>query len=277
MHDRRAERRFFVAGPLYAADLVEQLERDAGEGRGQLGYFVHDLGRMVVVHVVAHRLCEVLSDAPLFLALAGFHYRTDAINASFGVDECAVFLEERRSGQEYVRELGGLVQEQVLHDDALHARQCRFDVQRVRVGLREVLALDVHALEFAGDRGVEHVRDPEARLGVDGHAPVTLESASHLVVLDRPVTRQLVRERTDVTGALHVVLSAQRIHANTIATDVAGRHCEVGHAHDHGRALAVLGNAEAVINGAIFRTGIQAGCTANVVGRHAADLGNHFR
>ena len=60
-----------------------------------------------------------------------------------------------------------------------------------------------------------------------------------------------MRERAHVAGALHVVLSAQRVHADAGPADVAGRHGEVGDRHDGGRALAVLGDAEAVIDRAV--------------------------
>ncbi len=57
-----------------------------------------------------------------------------------------------------------------------------------------------------------------------------------------------MRERAHVAGALHVVLAAQRIHADTGPADIAGRHREIGDRHHGGRALAVLGDAETVID-----------------------------
>ena len=74
-----------------------------------------------------------------------------------------------------MRELRRLVQEQILHDHALHRLHRGGDVMRVRIGLHEVLALDVHALEAAIERGFEHVRDAQARLGLERHAPLRLE------------------------------------------------------------------------------------------------------
>ena len=44
---------------------------------------------------------------------------------------------------------------------------------------------------------------------------------AHRVVGDVPVAGQLVRERAHVAGALHVVLAAQRVHADAVAADVA--------------------------------------------------------
>ena len=74
---------------------------------------------------------------------------------------------------------------------------------------------------------------------------------------DVAVARQLVREGAHVAGALDVVLAAQRVHADAGAADIAGRHGEVGDRHDGGRALAVLGDAEAVIDRAVAAGGIE--------------------
>ena len=86
-----------------------------------------------------------------------------------------------------------------------------------------------------------------------GHVPQRLEHGARRVVGDMPIAGQLVRERAHVAGALDVVLPAQRIDADAGAADIAGRHGEVGDRHDGGRALAVLGDAEAVIDRARCR------------------------
>ena len=44
----------------------------------------------------------------------------------------------------------------------------------VGIGLQDVLALDVEALERAVDRGVEHVGDAQARLLVERARPTSL-------------------------------------------------------------------------------------------------------
>ena len=102
-------------------------------------------------------------------------------------------------------------------------------------------------------------------------APERLEHLARRVVGDVAVAGEFVRERAHVAGALHVVLAAQRIHADAGPADIAGRHGEVGHAHDHGRALAVLGDAEAVIDRAVAAGGIEPRGGAHVGGRNAGD------
>ena len=146
---------------------------------------------------------------------------------------------------------------------------------RVGVGLCNILTLDIHALEFAGTGCVEHVRNAKAGLGVDGDAPVLFELRSHFFARDMPVTGKLMRERAHVTGALHVILAAQRVYAHAGATDVTGRHGQVGHAHNHGRTLAVLGYPEAVIDRTVVRVAKQARGGANRLGidpRHLCDF-----
>ena len=173
-------------------------------------------------------------------------------------------------------ELGGLVQEQVLYDDAFHVRQGFLDMLCIRVRLGNVLALDVHALVLSGTGGIQHVGDAKTGLGVQFHIPVRFEARTNVVVLDRPVTGEFVREGAHVAGALHVILATKRVYAAARVADIAGGHREIGHANDHRRALAVFRHAEAVVDGATTGRAVEAGRRANLVGRHTGDFRNRF-
>ena len=142
----------------------------------------------------------------------------------------------------------------------------------VGVGLQDVLALDVEALERAVDRGVQHVGDAQAGLLVEADAPQRLEHRAGRVAGNVAIAGELVRERAHVARALHVVLPAQRVHADTRPPDIAGRHGEVGDGDHRGRALAVLGDAEAVIDRAVAAGGIEARRGPDGLGRNAGDL-----
>ena len=207
------------------------LVADAGERRGQARDLVHDLGRMRVVHRIAERLGEAHRDFPVRELRERLHDLAHPRDAPLGVGERAVLLEEGRTRQEDVRIARRLDQEQVLHDDAFHRGKRRSHVARVRVRLGEVLALDIERAETAVERRLEHVRDAKSWLVADRHIPGRLELATRDGIRHVPVARQLVRERAHVAGALHVVLSAQRIHAHALAAEVAGRHREVRDAH----------------------------------------------
>src|SRR3546814_20547839 len=101
-----------------------------------------------------------------------------------------------------------LFRSDVLNDDALHRCQRLGYMLGVGVGLNDVLALAIQALEGAAYGRIEHVRNAQARLGLQGHAPVAFKLAAHGVVGNMAVARQLVREGTHVAGTLHVVLAA---------------------------------------------------------------------
>ena len=146
----------------------------------------------------------------------------------------------------------------------------------VGIGLGDVLAVHEQALEGAARGFVEHVRNAQARLAAELDLPLLLEQLARRLVGDMAVARELVRERAHVAGALHVVLAAQRVHADALVADVAGDHGEVGHGHDHGRALAVLGDAEAVVDGRVAAGGEQARSFAHFLGRHAGDRLHRF-
>ena len=90
-------------------------------------------------------------------------------------------------------------------------------------------------------------------------APQPLVDAADVVLRDVPVARVLVGERPHVARALHVVLPAERVHADALAADVAGDHGQVGHAHHHRGALGVLGDAEAVVDRGVAARGVEPG------------------
>src|SRR5262249_35229346 len=111
----------------------------------------------------------------------------------------------------------------------------------------------------------------QARLRLQAHAPVGLEGRTHLGIGHVAVGAELVRERAHVARALYVVLAAQRVDAHALAPEVAGRHGEVRDPHDGGGPLAVLGDAEAVVDRAVAGFGIEARRGADALGGHAGD------
>ena len=104
VHDRRALRSFRVARPLDAAELIELLEADAGEGRRQTRDLVHDFRGMLVMSSDSRaRWTARLRDFPIGLAGHRWHGLAHARDAPLGVGERAVLFEERRSRQKHMR------------------------------------------------------------------------------------------------------------------------------------------------------------------------------
>src|SRR5690349_14171621 len=107
-----------------------------------------------------------------------------------------------------MRKFRGFVVKDVLNDDAFHGRERRCYVRGIGIRLRKVLALDVETTEAAIERGFEHVRNAQSRLGTQVNLPQGFEERTSRVVRDVSITAELVWERSHVAGALHVVLPA---------------------------------------------------------------------
>ena len=115
------------------------------------------------------------------------------------------------------------------------------------------------------------MRRPGSRSSLTPHR--LLVELARRVVRHVAVARIFVRERAHVARALHVVLAAQRVYADALAADVAGGHGEVCHAHHHGRALRMLGDAEAVEDaGVLAPRCIHPRGTAQILRVHADDV-----
>ena len=91
---------------------------------------------------------------------------------------------------------------------------------------------DPERFEFARDGGIEHLRDlPADVVRHDARRRIIVALLTYRIVHAK-IAGALVRLAAHVSSALHVVLSAQRIHAHAGPTDVAGHHGDVGNGHD---------------------------------------------
>ena len=169
---------------------------------------------------------------------------------------------------------GGLVEKNVLHHQTFERGQRRFNMVGIGIGVSDVFALHIEPTERSVERRIEHVGDAQARFMIERDTPLFFKQATDRVVGNMAIARQLVRERTHIACALHIVLAAQRIDADASAPDVASGHGQVGNTHHRGGTLAMLGYAEAVIDRAIAAGGIQARSRSHF-GRRYTGYGFH--
>ena len=83
--------------------------------------------------------------------------------------------------------------------------------------------------------------------------PILL-SAVAVFVASSVVWMLLPHHRDDFAG-----LPDEEAVRDALAAEIARGHGEVGHAHDHGRALAVLGHAQAVVDRGVAAGGVEPG------------------
>ena len=164
-----------------------------------------------------------------------------------------------------------------MDDHALHIAKRSDDVVLVRVGLHGVFAHDVHALEVARQRRIEHVRQPQSRLAVEPDVPLGLEARAGRIVGDEAIAAEDVRPATQATAALHVALAAQRVHPDAFTAVHAAGERQVAEAHHARRTLRVLGDAEAVVDRAARTRRVDSRGLADVFRIYAGDRTDGIR
>ena len=116
----------------------------------------------------------------------------------------------------------------------------------IGIGHRGVLAHDVHAADLPGVHGVHDLDDGEPRVRIERRCPQCFEPRSYVGgVADRLVVGIHHRNQADVGGALHVVLSAQRMQTGAGAADLTGDHRQRDQAARVVGAVHVLRNSHA--------------------------------
>ena len=236
---------------------ADALERHAGEVGRHLGDLPHRVRGRLEAHVVAQLARDRRDDVEVGPRRPGrLDSRLDELDPALGVRERAGLLEERRGGQDHVRVLRRLVLEDVLADEEVERLERRLDVLRVRVGLGDVLAEDVHRLEVARHGRVEHLRDLHPALALHRHAPALLEAPRDLLVGDRPVGGERVRQGAHVGRALDVVLPPERQQRRPAPPDLAGHQREVADQPDDLGAVQVLGHPEAPDDAGVAGLGV---------------------
>ena len=201
----------------------------------------------VEAHVVPERPRDVAQDVEVGARVARrrrSRRRTSWMRRSAFVN-VPVFSRNAEAGQDDVGVVRRLGLEDVLADEEVERLERVDDVRRVRVGLRDVLAEDVHRLQRAGDRRVEHLRDLQPRAARQRDAPARLERLRDLLVVDPPVAGVGVGQRAHVGRALDVVLPAQRQQRRAGAPDLPGHQRERADQLRDLRAVLVLGDAQA--------------------------------
>ena len=131
------------------------------------------------------------------------------------------------------------------------------------------------ALSFPFARRIHHLHQVQSFGFWQRCAPDVLEQCAPFI--ERNHAGEVVRLAAHVRGALHVVLSAQRIHAAARFAEVAGEQREIDQAHHAFRALLVLGHAEAVKAHRGFRRRVKSRGAADEVSVDAANLCHFLR
>jgi hypothetical protein len=77
-----------------------------------------------------------LRHLPILEPIGGVHHAAHHLDAALGIGEGAGLFQKRAARQEDMGVIGGFVEEQVMHDHAVHRRQPRRHLMRIGVDCR---------------------------------------------------------------------------------------------------------------------------------------------
>ncbi len=174
-------------------------------------------------------------------------------------------------------QIGGLGEKDVLHHQKVRVLQGPADVVDVGVAEHGVLSHNVQGPDFPLFSGIYHLCHRQTDLGKRRVPPGFLKFLTYSLAGHCLVARVDVGQAAQVTGSLHVVLTAQGIDPGAGLSHVAGQHGQVGAGEDVVGAGGVLGDAHGIHDGRPFCVPVHLGGSDEVSSRDAGDLFHPFR
>ena len=258
------------ARPLNMAHIAHFLPGHAVEKRAELSHLVPDLLVVLIVHRIAHFAGQQTDDLPVALHIPR---RRDCLFKSLkpavGAGEDATVLAPGGGRQQDIGNLRRFGHEDILHHHEVQRLDAFAHQAEVGFGLQRIFAHDVVGFDLAGQRFMRHFGDAGADLVIHLRRvdpPGGGEFGPHGGVGDLLIAGEQVRQHAHIAGALHIVLSTNRAHADVRTPQVAGEQRQACQAAHHVHRLAKLGDPHAPHNG-----GGRGG------GKHAHRLANSLR
>jgi hypothetical protein len=137
---------------------------------------------MGIIPVKSHSLRQALCYLPILKAVFRGHHLAHWLDTTFGIGKRAVFFKESRTRQKDMRIVRGFVQEDVVHDHAFHRRKPCGDMLGIRVGLQDILTLNIDCLEYAINCGIEHIGYPQSGFRIDRNTPFGFKHRARIAV-----------------------------------------------------------------------------------------------
>ena len=269
----------------HAGFAFESLPGDAPNGgmHGLAHFFVHRRHTIVFAGVMprqAEAVGQLLKNPQIWLGLAGRRHGLLAhLHHAVGVADGAGFFRPGGGGQHHIGQPRRFSHENVLHHEVVQTGQGVPGMVQVRIAHGGVFAHHVHAANLVrvavvGQRLVHDLDHGVARLVVQLGVPEVFKPGVVRCVVNALVVGKHHGDQTGITGALHVVLAAQRVQARARLADLAGHRNQRDQAAGVVGAMHMLADAHAPQDHRAFGLGKFTCHFPQRVRRNAAD-GRH--
>ncbi len=271
-HHRLTRIAFLLARIGDAALLFQPLPGDAGNRGHRFSHLVEHVRRATVVPVEPDAARDLLDDPQIGLGFARcFKRLASELHHAVGVGHGSRLLRPCRRRQDHVGEVASLGEEDLLHHQPVELGERLARVMHFGVRHRRVFAHDVHAADLPSVDRVHDLDYGEPGPGIECSAPQLFEARACLVVVNALIVREHHRDQPRVGGALHVVLTAQRVQTRARTTHLAGHQAQRDETPRVVRAVHVLGDAHAPQNHRCFRRSVEPRHLPDRFRRYAAD------
>ena len=184
---------------------------------------------------------DVLNDLPIRPAtLEWIENLVEPLDAPLRAGESPFLFEAGRSGQHNIGVSTCVAEENVLYNEKIKFFKCSAYIVRVRIDDAHLFADHVHGFELAGMNGFHHLVVIETCGGRKRHVPRLFKPCPNFGIIDRLVSRKIIRHRAVVARSLHIVVTTHGISPGSRSHIVPRDEKQVGNRGRSIRTLAVL-------------------------------------
>ena len=147
----------------------------------------------------------------------------------------------------------------------------------IRIAHNRILSHDPHGINGAVNHCLSHFSGSQARLGWQRTSPQFFKPEPGLIIINTLIPRQKHRRTCHITGALDIILAAQRIQAGTGLPEITGHKRKIGQAFNIVSSRGMLGYTHCIIDSGPFSGSIDFCRLFDIRSRHPGDLFSPFR
>src|SRR5437870_2881477 len=205
---------------------------------------------MLITPARAQPVGNLLRNLPIRLTtLEWLENFVEPLDAALRAGEGPVLLETGGTRQDNIGVSTCIAEENVLHNEKIEFFECSAYIVRVRIDDAHLLANHVHGSKLVGVNGFYHLVVIKTRGGRKRHVPCLFKPCPNFGIIDRLVSRKIIRHRAVVARSLHIVVTTHGISPGSRSHVVSSDEKQVGNGGRSIRTLAVLGNSHRPENG----------------------------
>ena len=177
----------------------------------------------------AHMIGNIPNDLPIGPAsIQRFEHFIEPLDSAFAAGKGAVLFQAWSTRQNNVGILANIAKKDLLYDEKFQLGKGVVNIVRIGIDDAHLLSDQIHRLDLALLNSIHHLVIIQALGRWQLNLPIGFKPLAHFRIIDRLVTWKTVGHRSIVAGALHIVVTAQRISTGARAHVISGNEQQIG-------------------------------------------------